>query len=104
MKIDIKETNNQRFSSTKSNYFLPELNSPLKIRRDDDYQEQQSHHNIHNSMQPKIKKLKNVNYYKHMKEKFKQKREQADHEEKKIQEFLDSRNQTLTKFGLTNRE
>ena len=58
MKIDIKETNNQRFSSTKSNYFLPELNSPLKIRRDDDYQEQQSHHNIHNSMQPKIKKLR----------------------------------------------
>jgi len=92
MKIDIKETNNQRFSSTKSNYFLPELNSPLKIRRDDDYNEQQSHHYIHNSMQPKIKKLKNVNYYKHMKEKFKQKREQADHEEKKIQEFLDSRN------------
>ena len=43
-------------------------------------------------MPPKIKKLKNVNYYKHMKEKFKQKREQADHEEKKIQEFLDSRN------------
>ena len=35
-------------------------------------------------MQPKIKKLKNVNYYKHMKEKFKQKRELQDNEEKKI--------------------
>ena len=34
-----------------------------------------------------------------MKEKFKAKREQADNEEKKIQEFLDSRNQTMTKFG-----
>ena len=55
-------------------------------------------------MQPKIKKLKNVNYYKHMKEKFKAKREQADNEEKKIQEFLDSRNQTMTKFGQTNRD
>jgi len=45
-------------------------------------------------MEPKIKKLKNVNYYKHMKEKYHKKRELADNEEKKIQEYLDSRNHT----------
>lgn len=101
MNLEMRETPNQRFSSTKSNYYLPQLNSPLKIKRDNE-NDHQVH--IHNSMQPKIKKLKNVNYYKHMKEKYKAKREQADNEEKKIQEFLDSRNQTITKFEITSRD
>ena len=39
-------------------------------------------------LQPTFKKLKNVDYYKHMKEKFHQKRAMAEEEQQVIREIL----------------
>lgn len=50
---------------------------------------QQAEQSSHYHLQPTFKKLKNVDYYKHMKEKFHQKRAMAEEEQQVIREILD---------------
>jgi hypothetical protein len=71
-------------SNTKSSYFLPELSSPAKftftplskyqVKQNTTITQYHSPHISHAIQGPVIHKSKHVDYYKHMKEKYEQKR------------------------------